>query len=74
MLILLFPLLLSLLLLCRRPCCRCCCCFLLGQGRWLFADGLSFCEGSYSAGQRVQGKLVLFDVATKKAIETYDGR
>lgn len=45
-----------------------------GQGRWLFADGLSFYEGSYEAGQRKQGKLVTFNAATKKPAESYTGR
>uniref|UniRef100_A0A383V7D2 MORN repeat-containing protein n=1 Tax=Tetradesmus obliquus TaxID=3088 RepID=A0A383V7D2_TETOB len=44
-----------------------------GQGRWLFADGQSFYEGSFAAGQRVQGRLVLFVPGTKQPVETYDG-
>jgi hypothetical protein len=47
---------------------------LSGQGRWLFADGLSFYEGSFAAGQRLQGKLVLYGANTKQQVETYDGR
>jgi hypothetical protein len=45
-----------------------------GQGSWQFADGLSFYEGTFASGQRVKGKLVMFDADTKKPVETYDGR
>lgn len=45
-----------------------------GQGVWTFADGLSHFRGTYKAGQRVEGQLVMFDAQSKKPAHTYTGR
>lgn len=53
-------------------CCRCI--HYVGEGQWTFADGLSYFRGTYKAGKRVEGRLVLFDAATGKPAHTYTGR
>lgn len=32
----------------------------VGEGQWVFADGVSFFRGTYKAGQRVEGQLVMY--------------
>lgn len=44
-----------------------------GNGRWLFADGVSYFEGSYERGGRRHGHLVMFDSQTKKQLQSYTG-
>lgn len=47
---------------------------LTGNGRWVFADGMSYFDGSFDKGEKKQGQLVMFDPDTKKQVQSYTGR